>query len=158
MYCPNCGQTNSIEQKFCRKCGLNLEGSATSLLDQRPDIGTAHDKRLERFGNIAFGGLALAGLAAVVGLIYTIVTKFILSGSGVVFGIIMSLLIIFAVLGLAYVGLNETRKGKRTRTAAAPAELGSNDTSKLLDPGEFTPASSVVEDTTKLLKAEVKRQ
>src|SRR3984893_9126742 len=24
MYCPNCGKENSVEQRFCRSCGLSL--------------------------------------------------------------------------------------------------------------------------------------
>src|SRR5215510_16254089 len=24
MYCPNCGTSTSLEQKFCRSCGMNL--------------------------------------------------------------------------------------------------------------------------------------
>lgn len=159
MYCPNCAQENSTEQKFCRKCGLNLERSAESLLEQRPDIGAVvSDRRLERFGNIAFGGLALVGLAAVAVLIYTVITKFILTGAGVAFGVIMSLLLIFAVLGLVYVVLNETRKEKRSKGAIADlsAELDVSETANVLGSGEFEPIPSVVENTTDLLKAEAK--
>lgn len=36
MYCPNCGKTNSEEQKFCRSCGLSLEKVLQSLVEQRP--------------------------------------------------------------------------------------------------------------------------
>ena len=25
MHCPSCGNESSIDQKFCRKCGFNLE-------------------------------------------------------------------------------------------------------------------------------------
>ena len=161
MYCPNCGQGNSIEQKFCRKCGLNLEGTANSLLEQRPDGGVIFaDKRLELFGNIAFGGLGLAGLAAVAALIYTVITKFILTGSGVAFGVIVSLLLIFAVLGLVYVVLNEIRKEKRAKRnrAISSKELEDRVTARLLEEGEFQAVATVVEDTTELLKARVKNR
>lgn len=160
MYCPSCGQENSTEQKFCRKCGLNLEKSAASLIEQRPDGGfEGTDRRLEMFGNIAFGGLILVGLAAVTGMIYTVVTKFILTGQGIVFGVIISLLLIFAVLGLAYVVLNESRKSNRPATNDSdekPLAFEKPDTGKLLDTGGFEPIPSVIEDTTDLLKVEAK--
>ncbi len=157
MYCPSCGQENSTEQKFCRKCGLNLEKAAESLKEQAPAWLSVHDEDhwLELLGKFAIGGTALVGLVAVGAMVYTIVTKFILTGTGVFFGIVMSLLLIFAVLGVAYVALNEGRKGKR-KQAIPPSEIEKPDTAKLLDTGSFEPIPSVIEDTTDLLGVEAK--
>ncbi len=161
MYCPNCAQSNKSEQRFCRKCGLNLESISVSLSHQLNDGGIEPaDRRLELFGNIIFGGLGVVGIAAVVGMIYTIITGFILSGKGVAFGIIVSLLIFFGVLAIAWVILNEGRKEKekkkkQTRTAFRhEPELVTAKTSKLLQTGKFEPVPSVVEDTTELLHVE----
>ncbi|HKX83185.1 MAG TPA: hypothetical protein VJL58_03105, partial [Pyrinomonadaceae bacterium] len=105
-------------------------------------------------------GLGLAGLAAVAALIYTVITKFILTGSGVAFGVIVSLLLIFAVLGLVYVVLNEIRKEKRAKRnrAISSKELEDRVTARLLEEGEFQAVATVVEDTTELLKARVKNR
>lgn len=34
MFCPNCGEQNSLEQKFCRNCGINLEQTAAFVREQ----------------------------------------------------------------------------------------------------------------------------
>ena len=111
---------------------------------------------MEKFGNFALGGLGVAGLAGVAGLIYTIITRYILSGQGVIFGIFVSLFIVFAVLSLVFVMLNENQKekiAKRTRTPTKPA-IDAPATGKLLNTGRFEPVPSVIEDTTELLKME----
>ena len=159
MHCPNCGQRNSIEQSFCRSCGMNLESTAAALTEQRAEGAIeVSDRRLELFGNIAFGGLILVGLVAVAGMIYTVFEKFILTGKGVIFGIVISLLLIFAVMGITYVVLNESQKekrAKRTPSAGGPLPLEPV-TGKLLETGDFEPIPSVVEDTTELLKVKAK--
>lgn len=160
MYCPNCGNQNSNEQKFCRKCGMNLEASAESLVRQTEggEI-TPSDRRLEFFGKVVFGGFGFAGTVIVAGLIYTIITKFVLSGTGVAFGIAMSFLLVFAMLALVYVVLNEGRKEKYSKRRMPGHDRGSDapDTAKLIESGNFVRVpSSVVEDTTDLLKVEAK--
>lgn len=161
MFCPSCGAKNSTEQKFCRACGLNLEETALSLVRQFPQIRGAElgaaERRLKTLGNIAFGGLGLVGLVAVIGMIYTIFVKFILDGSSVVSGIVFILLLVFAVLGLTYVILNESLKEKQrpARDASIEPELEAGNKATLLEEKYFEPAASVIEDTTALL--EVKR-
>ena len=55
MFCPNCGAKTSVEQKFCRACGLGLEKIALSLTEQLPtraddNLPSAEKARLERWG------------------------------------------------------------------------------------------------------------
>ena len=163
MYCPNCGQSNKSEQRFCRRCGLNLEPISTSLSRQLNDGGVEPaDRRLELLGNIAFGGLGVVGVAAVAAMIYKIVVAFVLSGKGVAFGIFVSLLILFGVMAIAWVLLNESRKDKAKKYRSASfrpePEIGSPETAKLLHTGNFEPVPSAIEDTTELLRVETRHQ
>jgi hypothetical protein len=138
---------------------MNLEASSESLVRQTEggEI-TPSDRRLEFFGKVVFGGFGFAGIAIIGGLIYTLITKFVLSGSAVAFGIAMSFFLVFAMLALVYVILKEGRKEKysKRRVPDLGPELDIADTAKLIESGHFEPVPSVVENTTDLLKVKAK--
>ncbi|HEX8399338.1 MAG TPA: zinc ribbon domain-containing protein [Pyrinomonadaceae bacterium] len=163
MFCPNCGTRNSSEQKFCRSCGLNLEKSIESLLEQLPTAESANllkqTKLLEKYGNFAFGGFATVLLLGISILVFTIFNKMVLSGENVIFGLLLLSFIIFAVLTLTYVFLNESLKEKKAK--AKPVfnrELEKKNTAKLLEdkPFEIVP-TSVTEGTTDLFYVEKRK-
>jgi uncharacterized membrane protein YvbJ len=157
MFCPNCGANNQAEQKFCRSCGLNLEKSAASLLEQIPDAQNTdlikQTQLVERFGNFALGGFGLVLLAGIGTIIYFIFSKMILTGANVLAGILLILFLIFAVLSLIFVFFNESAKDKKYRTN--PALLNESneakDGAKLLGEKHFAPVVSVTENSTELL-------
>lgn len=157
MFCPSCAAQNRVEQKFCRSCGMNLEQSVASLLEQFPNGERLdlqrQEKRLEKFGKIAFGGFGVVVLAAIVGIIYTIFNSFILSGENVIAGVIFILFLVFAALGLTYVVINENLKEKKlaARNPHVEPVLKSAETGKLLEERHFEPLPSVTEGTTELL-------
>lgn len=162
MFCPNCGANNSTEQKFCRSCGLNLERTAESLLEQMPSAESAkllkRERNLEKFGNIAFGGFGIVLLTGIGAIIYYIFTKMILSGENIIGGIFIIAFMIFAALTLTYVAFREDLKERKEK--AKPAlknELSEKrETGKLLEDKPFEPIPSVTENTTDLLYAEQK--
>ena len=43
MHCPSCGNESSLEQKFCRKCGFNLE-PVSQLVTASPNAETKLQK------------------------------------------------------------------------------------------------------------------
>ena len=157
MYCPSCSAQNSVEQKFCRSCGMNLEMSVTSLLEQFPNGERVdlqrQEKRLEKFGTIVFTGFGVVCSAAVIGIIYAIFDAFILGGENVVAGVIFILFLLFAALGLTYVVINENLKEKKLAARNPNVEplLKGVGTGKLLEEGHFEPVPSVTEGTTELL-------
>ena len=156
MYCPNCGQSNEIEQRFCRRCGLNLETVSESLSTQLlgGDVEPG-DRRLELFGNIAFGGFGIIVLFGIAALIYTVLDETVFQGKDLFFGIGLSLFLVFAAMTLAYVVMNESRKQKQAKRKQNP-ELTSPDTAKLIVDRPFESMPSVVDDTTDLLKVEAR--
>ena len=140
---------------------MNLEQVSAALSEQLPDRDVNIERseaRLEVFGNVVFVGFGIVIVAAVIGILYTIITKMILSGEAPIVGVLLGNFVLFAMLTLAYVvfreDLNERKKKARAVPAPAPESHVDIDTAKLLqDPiQESTP--SVVEDTTDLLPVE----
>jgi uncharacterized membrane protein YvbJ len=164
MFCPNCGANNSTEQKFCRSCGLNLEKSAESLIEQIPNAQNAEllkqTQQIEKFGNFAFGGFGIVLLTAIAAIIYVIFTKMILSGTNVLAGILFVSFIIFGVLTVIYILFNQFLEEKKARTnPSLTGELtAAKSTGKLLEEKPFEPVPSVTENSTELLFVENKTQ
>jgi hypothetical protein len=153
MYCPNCGNKTSTDQKFCRTCGLGLEESATSLIRQRPtdsDSPLAKKDRMERWGKAASRTFILIILSLFLFAIsYLFMHGFILGGS-----ILLGMLILVSV-GLLSVFLFE--KAKAIPTTHESRNLSEGQTTKeLLSGPSFEPASSITEQTTEPLRVQRK--
>jgi hypothetical protein len=164
MFCPNCGSNNSTEQKFCRSCGLNLEKSAESLIEQMPSAQSANllrrEKAIERFGSFALGGLGVVGIIGIAALSWILVTKVVLTGTNVFAAVLLISFFVFAILSLVFVVLNESLKEKKAKAnPMLTNELNeAKNTGKLLEDKPFEPSASVVENSTELLYAENKTQ
>jgi len=164
MFCPNCAANNRTGQKFCRSCGLNLEKSAESLIEQLPNAQSAsllkQTQLVEKFGNFALGGFGVVLLAGVSTVIYFIFSKMILTGVNVLAGILLIAFLIFALLSLIFVFFNESIKEKKAKiNPALPNELTeAKETGKLLEGKSFEPVPSVTENSTELLFTENKTQ
>lgn len=164
MFCPNCGSNNTAQQSFCRSCGFNLEKTAESLLEQIPSAESEKlmkkQTKLEKFGNIAFGGFGLVLLTAIGGIIYWIITQIILDRTNIFTGVLLIAFLIFAVLTLIYVVLNEVLKEKKQKTNPALENVLQRkiETAKLLEEKHIEPILSVTDSTTNLLFVEPKRK
>jgi hypothetical protein len=164
MFCPNCAANNRTEQKFCRSCGLNLEKSAESLIEQFPNAHNAglskQTQFVEKFGNFALGGFGVVLLTGIGAIIYFIFSKMILTGANVLTGILLIAFLIFALLSLIFVFFNESIKEKKAKiNPALSNELTeAKQTGKLLEEKSFEPIPSVIENSTELFFVENKTQ
>ena len=154
MFCPNCGKATSIDQRFCRACGLSLEKIAVSLSEQRPakvDESLQQQKeRLEKYGVAALGVFGLGFLGFVV---YLMVVKIIAKGGDplTLFGMLGFLLMV--VCGLAAVVLFARAKDLKDKSSKRQQQnlAGGTQTGQLLSEGHFEPVPTVTERTTELL-------
>jgi hypothetical protein len=162
MFCPNCGAKTSIEQKFCRACGLGLEKIALSLTEQvpeGPDENVMSEKeRLERWGVAA---LSVFG-AGVLGLfLFFIVYKTMYLQGKILNGLaLLGMLIMFGcglVAAILFAKAKEVEEaaGKRRLKTKEPSVVATP-TRELLPEGHLEPVPSVTDRTTDLLYAEKK--
>ena len=157
MFCPNCGSKNSTQQKFCRSCGLSLEKSAQSLVEQIPaKIEQSLERRkekLERFGFIALSGVGIVGVGA---LSYMIIFNMMLAQGKILGGLALLTIIICGLLAVFFFNyanfLKETAVKNRLQL---PEEMREYETpAKLLNDSYLEPIPSVTEGTTELLYVE----
>lgn len=156
MFCPNCGAKTSIEQKFCRACGLGLEKIALSLTEQLPagpdENLMSQKERLERLGVAA---LSVFG-AGVLGLIlWGIVYKMMIMQGKFLAG--LALIGLMILLGSGLLSVILFAKAKEAEEAAGKRKvrhLEATPTKELLTQGNFEPVPSVTDRTTELLFAE----
>jgi hypothetical protein len=157
MFCPNCGSKNSTQQKFCRSCGLSLEKTAQSLIEQIPaKIDQSLERRkekLERFGFIALIGVGIVGVGA---FSYMIIFNMMLAQGKILGGLALLTIIIcgrFAGFFFNYANfLKETAVKNRLQP---PEEMREYETpAKLLNDSYLEPIPSVTEGTTELLYVE----
>lgn len=160
MYCPNCGKTNSAEQKFCRSCGFNLEKTTQSLAEQFP--ATEMDKSLQDKQRLVRRLLAiLIGGSSSIFLIFVfwkIITDLIIDKGHVLGGLIFIAFIILCVLVILLALYSESlSKASSKHTFPQKTLQESVPTQKLLYESYLEPITSVTERTTELLKAKGKR-
>jgi hypothetical protein len=157
MYCPNCGTKTSIDQNFCRACGLGLDKIALSLTEQlptKPNLSLQQQK--ERFEKLGVAALSVFGLGVLSLIIYGVVYKLIISEGDLLTGLAAVGFIIMIACGLASVFLfAKANEAGQEATKRKPQDLSSGESTKeLLTEGHFEPVPSVTDRTTELLTVE----
>jgi hypothetical protein len=156
MYCPNCGTKTSIEQNFCRACGLSLEKTALSLSEQLPtkldQSLQAQKERLEKYGVAAVSVFGLGFLGFV---LYLIIQKIMVKGDLLtVFGMLGFLIMVVCGLVAVFLFAKAKDVGEKSSKGQQKNLAGDHQTKELLLEGHFEPVPTVTESTTKLLAVE----
>lgn len=161
MYCPNCGNKNSVDQRFCRSCGLGLEKVAQSLTEQLPtktNLTLAQQK--EKYQRWGMAALSVFGFGLLILILYSVISKLMISEGRVLTALATLGFLIMIGCGLLSVILfakaNEVKEVPAQREVK-PAELeGERPTQELLPEAHPGPVFSVTDRTTELLA--VKRE
>src|ERR1700687_4963161 len=155
MYCPSCGKENSVEQRYCRSCGLSLLTIAQALaheLSAKEPVGNSVESSVEKVNREQKGWqnpLLYGLLIIMLGLIIAIFGTMIL-----VEKLVSDIGVVIAFLGVGLLGL----KGVLTilpQSKIVPTSeevLHGGPMTKLptaLHPGEL---ASVTEHTTRTLE------
>jgi uncharacterized membrane protein len=160
MFCPNCGSKNSIEQNFCRGCGLKLDAIVEAVSNQFPSKEYADlQRRKERFQRIGVACLSIAGIVGFSMLLFKAAQyKLELLGPNVLFFSAGGALIVFLLLSVFFFNYPLDSKTAKRNTREADDPPSAPITAKLIDDRPFEPASSVTEDTTEMLKVRSSRR
>lgn len=161
MYCPNCGQATSTEQKFCRSCGMSLEKTAQSLVEQLPavELNTHLRNRQHLVERLLYVLGGSAALVFVVSLFWTIINKIIIGKGQVLAGLVfLGFVLAFIVFGLLMLYRESLLKASNKRLSTQPTLPQAETTARLLPESRIEPIPSVTERTTELLGAEKKSE
>ena len=155
MFCPNCGNKNSVDQRFCRSCGLGLEKVSQSLTEQLPNASALSlQQQKEKFQRLGMAALSVFGFGVGSFILYLLFYKLMVSQGKVLAGLGVLAFLIVIGCGLASVILfakaNEVKEVPAPRID--PAELSpERSTKELLSEAKPVPMFSVTDRTTNLL-------
>jgi zinc ribbon protein len=154
MFCPNCGTKISIEQKFCRSCGLGLEKVAETLADQLPvKLNESLEQRKNKLERLGVAALSTFGVGLLGIFLYSIADKLLVQGKVLAaLGLIAALIILACgvlsvILFAKAKDVEEEAKKQRIPVSGKPIDT----TGKLSPDKHVDGVPSVAEGTTELL-------
>jgi len=160
MYCPNCGNQNSADQKFCRSCGLGLQKVAQTLSEQLPTkLDVSLQQKKERLEKLGVAALSVFGVGVAIPVLYGIFYKMMYTQGKFIAG--LGLLALIIVLGCGLLSVILFAKANEVKETPAKGPLPNKpelqpqaDTRELPEhSAPETPVFSVTDRTTELLRA-----
>jgi hypothetical protein len=164
MHCPSCGNESELDQKFCRKCGFNLEPVGKLILNN-PDAGQLKLEKAER-EKVALrrmvSWMMWGMLILLIGVVVIVINK--------TFNLdpLVKLIGTFITLGgvsVTMYGLLDTMRGGKGRPKSLTNDVGiaadseqsvKADTTRELEGRLPVPLPSVTERTTQLIGDQTK--
>jgi len=158
MHCPNCANESDLDQKFCRKCGFNLEPITKVIRAGSADDDATKLEKVERDKLLLrrmVSWMSWGMLIMLIGIIVIVVNKQLKLDQ--VVGLIGSLLALGGVSVLTYGLLDAMRGGclkkwkPKAMTESTKAEIEPPSTTSELEGRLPIPLGSVTERTTQLI-------
>ena len=164
MFCPNCGNQNSADQKFCRSCGLGLQKVVQTLSEQLPTkLDVSLQQKKERFEKLGVAALGIFGAGLVIPILYSIFYTTMWTQGNIVKGLGMLAILLVLACGLMsailFAMANEVKETPAKPALPDQPQLHAKpDTQELPEhSAPETPVFSVVERTTELLSRKRKQ-
>ena len=152
MFCPSCGTQNSIEQNFCRACGLSLEKTALSLSEQLPaKVDRSIQAQKERLEKLGVGALCVFGFGLLSLLLFLMGQKLISKGMLGILAMVGVLIMIVCGLGSVILFAKAKDLDEKSPTRRQPDLSRTETTKDLLTEGHFESVPTITERTTELL-------
>lgn len=161
MHCPSCGNESSLDQRFCRKCGFNLEPISKLVVQRSPFEDIQPDKQeqekalVRRMFRIMGWGL----LIVLIGVVLLVMAR--APAPGLLENVLGVLSLIFLLGGTAVAGysifdaVRSSTKPALPRPRVSKAEISQAETTnELLEERIPVPVPSVTERTTQLIATE----
>ena len=156
IFCPNCSSKNSIEQNFCRFCGLDLTEASESLSAQLAYKKNARQLKqlqlIKKLNDFALTGLIITIMSGIGILIHALVNQVLFPGWKVLPVIMVAFTIFdFVTRKIRRRKIREISEGNKKEKADA---ISGRETAKLLEEKPFVPAAGVMKDSAEILFAE----
>jgi len=158
MHCPNCANESDLDQKFCRKCGFNLEPITKLILAGSADDDEAKLEQRERDKLLMrrmVSWMMWGVMILLIGVVLSVVNK---EFHFAHLGLISTLLILGGVSVTTYGVLDALRCGGLTKpkaiTESTATEIEKVSTTRELEGRLPIPLGSVTERTTQLIGAD----
>jgi Na+/melibiose symporter-like transporter len=160
MHCPSCGDESTIDQKFCRKCGFNLEPIAKLITSEPIAITVDKNERERLVVRRMFQWMSRGGLVLLLGVVLLVINRGFVHAGAV--QALASLIILagcaMATYGLFSAMIKGTYLPGKTTGEKRPAKIEGGTTKELPDARVPAPISSVTDRTTQLIDEKVDRK
>ncbi len=154
MHCPNCGKQTSLNQKFCRSCGMSLE-TVSKVLTEHLSVADSDRLMAKVNESLLVRRMYKMLLWGIIAVIFGIALLAIGKNNGLI--TLPGLLIALAGMLLAVYGVLSPLKAMAlsSRQSSQPKALKQPEPDLYLPPKHFSePVPSVTERTTELLEIE----